>query len=326
MQPQQRKRFCTYCGKEVSKTAEVCFDCGCRVYGGKSYCHNCGVKLNPNQVICVKCRSSLEDEVKFEKNLNQVLAGVLALLLGGIGIHKFYLGHTLSGIIYLIFSWTGIPVFLGFIDGICLFCMSSESFNRKYNKQVPANTVCSPKQPLSNIQNQNISLGTWLLWIGVACVLLLVLGLVSDKEEKHPVIQSVNERNEKPPLTIPLLAGLKSDSNLSDLISCKKVNVTYFSNVGQISIMKPICFGNNKYPYQDANLRRTSRRSAKKVEYTKSAEIHFAVPDKKGTQVTVSNFIYGQKNYLGVVCIGRPNIENMCEAITRDVANKENLF
>lgn len=41
---------------------------------------------------------------------------LLALILGGIGAHKFYAGKWLQGIIYLVFVWTYIPVALSLID------------------------------------------------------------------------------------------------------------------------------------------------------------------------------------------------------------------
>ena len=41
---------------------------------------------------------------------------MLALFLGGAGIHKFYAGKWLQGIIYLVFVWTYVPVALSLID------------------------------------------------------------------------------------------------------------------------------------------------------------------------------------------------------------------
>lgn len=58
----------------------------------------------------------------------------LAIFLSVFGIHKFYLGDIKMGILYLMFSWTGIPIFLGFIDYKFLFQMSNDEFNEKYNK------------------------------------------------------------------------------------------------------------------------------------------------------------------------------------------------
>lgn len=322
----QQSRFCTYCGKEVDNKTDICFGCGCRIYGGKNYCHNCGAKLNPNQVICVQCGSPLEERTTYEKNLNKTLAGVFALLLGGLGIHKFYLGQPISGILYLIFSWTGIPFFLGFIDGISLFCMSQERFNKKYNKEILNPSVHFKKRKLDNTPKQNVGKREILLWVCVLFILVLIAGFLPDKQKKTPVVENVRASQEMPTLTIPLLTGRKSNAKLSDLVSCKKVEVTYSLDNGKISIMKPACFGANSYPYQDMNLRKNARRFAKKIEYIKQAEVHLAVPKKTGQQVTISNFVYGQKNYLGIVCIGYPNIENICEAVTKDIASKESLF
>ena len=40
----------------------------------------------------------------------------LCLILGGIGAHHFYAGKWFRGLLYLGFSWTGIPVVLALID------------------------------------------------------------------------------------------------------------------------------------------------------------------------------------------------------------------
>ena len=40
----------------------------------------------------------------------------LCLILGGIGAHHFYAGKWFRGLLYLGFSWTGVPVVLALID------------------------------------------------------------------------------------------------------------------------------------------------------------------------------------------------------------------
>ena len=40
----------------------------------------------------------------------------LCLFLGGAGLHKFYAGKWVQGLLYLAFSWTGVPVILALID------------------------------------------------------------------------------------------------------------------------------------------------------------------------------------------------------------------
>lgn len=64
---------------------------------------------------------------------NKSTAGILAILLGGLGVHKFYLGKTGIGIVYLLFFWTGIPVIVGLIEGIQYLTMSDNKFNHRYN-------------------------------------------------------------------------------------------------------------------------------------------------------------------------------------------------
>ena len=63
---------------------------------------------------------------------NPVVAGLLAIFVGGLGIHKFYLGRLGWGLIYLLFCWTGIPAVVGFIEGIIYLCQSQANFAKKY--------------------------------------------------------------------------------------------------------------------------------------------------------------------------------------------------
>ncbi|MHC0037728.1 TM2 domain-containing protein [Pseudoneobacillus sp. C159] len=65
---------------------------------------------------------------------SKVTAGILALILGGLGIHKFYLGRWGWGIIYLLFCWTYIPGIIGFIEGIIYLVSNPEDFARKHDK------------------------------------------------------------------------------------------------------------------------------------------------------------------------------------------------
>jgi TM2 domain-containing membrane protein YozV len=53
--------------------------------------------------------------------------------LGAFGAHKFYLGQTGWGVVYLLFCWTGIPSFAAFIELIMLLVMADAEFDRKFN-------------------------------------------------------------------------------------------------------------------------------------------------------------------------------------------------
>ena len=52
------------------------------------------------------------------KVVNKAIYCLLALLLGWLGVHKFYAGRIGSGILYLIFCWTAIPGIIAFIEFI----------------------------------------------------------------------------------------------------------------------------------------------------------------------------------------------------------------
>ncbi|MBD2447614.1 NINE protein [Nostoc sp. FACHB-152] len=53
---------------------------------------------------------------------------------GGIGIHKFYLGQNVAGILYLLFCWTLIPAIIAFVELFILICMKDEDFDTKFNQ------------------------------------------------------------------------------------------------------------------------------------------------------------------------------------------------
>lgn len=67
---------------------------------------------------------------------SKVAAGLLGIFLGGIGVHKFYLGQIGMGILYLCFCWTGIPAFVGFIEGIIYLCSNDENFQLKNHVRI----------------------------------------------------------------------------------------------------------------------------------------------------------------------------------------------
>ena len=64
----------------------------------------------------------------------KVVAGILGILLGGLGIHKFYLGYTKEGIIQLIIGVVtcGVGGIIGLIEGIIYLTKSDEEFVATY--------------------------------------------------------------------------------------------------------------------------------------------------------------------------------------------------
>jgi TM2 domain-containing membrane protein YozV len=71
---------------------------------------------------------------EFEQGRRDEVVGVLlALFLGSFGIHHFYLRRNGLGVLYILFSWTGIPAILGFIEA---FLMPGRV--RRYNAEQAA--------------------------------------------------------------------------------------------------------------------------------------------------------------------------------------------
>jgi TM2 domain-containing membrane protein YozV len=64
---------------------------------------------------------------------NRVAAAVIAFFLGGFGIHKFYLGQNVAGILYLLFFWTFIPSIIAFFEFLFLLFMSDRAFDAQFN-------------------------------------------------------------------------------------------------------------------------------------------------------------------------------------------------
>jgi TM2 domain-containing membrane protein YozV len=67
---------------------------------------------------------------------NKTTATLLALFLGGVGGHKFYLGKTREGVFFILLVWTLIPAFIAIYDMIVLLSMSQKTFDQKYNSGV----------------------------------------------------------------------------------------------------------------------------------------------------------------------------------------------
>jgi TM2 domain-containing membrane protein YozV len=79
--------------------------------------------------------------VYFAKTMkNKTVAGILALVGGYVGVHRFYLGEVGRGIghifflpIFIVTGLWAIPFIIGFIDGARFLSMSNEEFDKKYN-------------------------------------------------------------------------------------------------------------------------------------------------------------------------------------------------
>ena len=97
-----------------------CPECSSPVSTYAKACPNCGFPLSGTALVATGGERS------------KTTAALFALLLGGFGAHKFYLGKPTIGILYLVFFWTMIPAFLGLIEGLRYLSMSQEDFADRY--------------------------------------------------------------------------------------------------------------------------------------------------------------------------------------------------
>lgn len=67
-----------------------------------------------------------------KKAVNKLAYCLLAFFLGGIGIHKFYGGKIIWGIVYICFCWTGIPAIIALIEFFIALFKKADSFGNIY--------------------------------------------------------------------------------------------------------------------------------------------------------------------------------------------------
>lgn len=80
-----------------------------------------------------------------DEKKNKIVAGILGILLGGLGIHWFYLGNSKRGVLYLLITillcWTVIAPLvmeiIGFVEGLIMLMKSDKDFDALYNKEQP---------------------------------------------------------------------------------------------------------------------------------------------------------------------------------------------
>ena len=106
---------------------KFCFACGASIDARAEICPKCGVRQHAPQPSGGLAATAPNGKSK-------LAAALFALLLGGLGVHKFYLGQIVWGVIYIVFCWTFIPAIIGLIEGILLLVMSDQDFNIKYGQ------------------------------------------------------------------------------------------------------------------------------------------------------------------------------------------------
>ena len=131
----------------------VCPQCAAPIDPGAAECEFCGEKLavqqaaqqvqQPQPVYVQQPQPQVVTQQVYMTGINpswpvksKIAAGLLGIFLGGIGVHKFYMGKIGMGILYLLFCWTGIPAIVGFIEGVIYLCSNDENFQLKHHVRI----------------------------------------------------------------------------------------------------------------------------------------------------------------------------------------------
>ena len=96
---QTSNKFCSNCGAKLPRTAIICPNCGISVI-------ECDDSFSPDyqddtppDFVINHMNTAAQSPVGQKKN--KWIAFILCLYLGMLGVHKFYEGHTKTGILYL---------------------------------------------------------------------------------------------------------------------------------------------------------------------------------------------------------------------------------
>lgn len=127
-----------------------CPQCGAPLDPGATECKFCGEKLVTQKVTEQVQQSQSQPQIVVQQvaqatvsGINpswpvksKTVAGILGIFFGGLGLHKFYMGKPLMGILYLCLSWTFVPEVIGFFEGISYLCSSDENFQLKNHVRI----------------------------------------------------------------------------------------------------------------------------------------------------------------------------------------------
>ncbi|WP_372887662.1 NINE protein [Psychrobacter sp.] len=132
-----RSVSCTNCGLPTSKMrfSIQCRECSESISNQSASCNNCGfpiAKPAPFKAVPPPLPTNNYTTIVQVNRKSKGVAALLALFLGGFGIHKFYLGQTLWGVLYLLFFWTFIPAIISFFEAIILLFMNETEFNKRF--------------------------------------------------------------------------------------------------------------------------------------------------------------------------------------------------
>jgi TM2 domain-containing membrane protein YozV len=128
--PAAPTKFCHACGQSIDARAEICPHCGVRQAFGPA---------TPSPAFSGADTPELRDA-----GSKKLAAGICAILIGALGIHKFIIGATNAGIITIIVTLVtcgvggAVMAIIGIIEGVIYLTRSDEEFYQTYVVQKKA--------------------------------------------------------------------------------------------------------------------------------------------------------------------------------------------
>ena len=121
-------RYCTKCGAVNDEMAQYCTNCQAELTPP------IGTGYEPLQSVNMGAMTDWKSQGADKK----IVAGILAILVGSLGIHKFILGYTSQGVIMLLVSVLSCGILavvssvIGIVEGVIYLTKSDEEFVRTY--------------------------------------------------------------------------------------------------------------------------------------------------------------------------------------------------
>jgi TM2 domain-containing membrane protein YozV len=105
--------------------------CGVAAGSGNKFCQNCGSSVDPAAAVCLKCGAALAGAGSLSLGKSKMVAGLLGIFLGALGVHRFYLGYTAIGVAQILVTVVGgiltcgigwiAGAIWGLVEGILIF-------------------------------------------------------------------------------------------------------------------------------------------------------------------------------------------------------------
>lgn len=121
--------YCPSCNAPNADTAQVCYACQRPLASASGSSSSGSSSYQP-----VQQGYGGGPPAQIPGAEKKVIAGILGIVAGGFGVHKFILGYTTEGIIQIVLTFItcGVGSIIGLVEGIIYLTKSDEEFVRTY--------------------------------------------------------------------------------------------------------------------------------------------------------------------------------------------------